>query len=368
MIEIMIASIVIIVGIMGIIALFPISIDVKKDAYKNTYAADAAELFLHFNASEIDHDWTWIKLFPEKKSTLDDATLTWSNNTIFLSSNIKVKFPVRSNPNEAFDPVLHNNGIFILEQYETVGNNQNHLDFAAIMRTWKTITVNSDGSEDAQLNVEISWPKEKPYAMRSKQIFNLEVFKMPQTSVTMSTWSSTSSVTPSLAVSPNDSVVSDVSSVPSAITGGPCDSGAVINVNPMNCHFHMFTLETPAQTWTIDHLRHNHPQRVVSYNGPASTLYVRAKANGNGFMLNGVMQPLGNNDAVLITGDLQVSLYNSHPNHPDTANAMGHWYICVNATNARANFEATNPFASSSSFETSTSSPSSGGNSNRPNR
>ena len=71
-----------------------------------------------------------------------------------------------------------NSGLFLLEQMTL-----NQVDHSAIVRLWKDVTENDNGSFDAKIYAEVSWPADKPYYAREKEVFSLQVSKAPEISI-----------------------------------------------------------------------------------------------------------------------------------------------------------------------------------------
>jgi hypothetical protein len=82
--------------------------------------------------------------------------------------------------NDTFDPLTHQTGLFRFQQESSA----EQVDISAILRVWKNVENNDDGSSRLVLNVEISWPAEKPYDAREKEIFNTGIFKPAKISIT----------------------------------------------------------------------------------------------------------------------------------------------------------------------------------------
>ena len=176
MIELVLCLVVVIVSIVGVMGLFPVGLDSNKKTMGTSFATDAGEQFLRYNASKIRTDWTWTNVFANAKPGSDESHLSWNSASIFNAGNVHIK--ATSDLNEAVD---NNSGFFCLQQL--TGEN---VDFTAVMRVWKDLDINAeDNSEKVTLNVEVSWPASVPYDSgdRQKQQFSLEVFKAPDVSI-----------------------------------------------------------------------------------------------------------------------------------------------------------------------------------------
>ncbi len=171
MIEIVLALVVVVIGLIGIIGLFPVGIDSNRQAISKSYASDAAEQFLHFNASKIKVDWNWKDAFPlDNKYSGDDLGLNWGTESIIDNENVKIYFPLNDGDaaNTVFDKAVHQQGIFKLQQMS-----QGTAEFSCILRCWQTV-----GS--IVMHVEASYPAELPYEKRKKDEFSLRMVKSEQ--------------------------------------------------------------------------------------------------------------------------------------------------------------------------------------------
>ena len=188
MVELVLCLVVVIVTIVGVIGLFPVGLESNKKTIGTSFATDAGEQFLRYNASKIRTDWTWTNVFANAKPGSDESHLSWDNSSIFNAGNVQIK--ATSDLNEAMD---NNSGFFCLQQL-TDGN----VDFTAVLRVWKDLETNADdNSEKVTLNVEVSWPGSVPYdsGERQKQQFSLDVFKAPEVSIANASYSSSCAVT-----------------------------------------------------------------------------------------------------------------------------------------------------------------------------
>ena len=248
MFETILALVVVMVGIFGVSGLFPVSMNSHKNAVGISFATDAAEQFLRYNASKIKEDWSWTNAFAHKKpdgteptgfspltvidNNLDPNGLNENNedkklvichdgNTMavgspssqltghlahgdtigacedaseeietedfsWLDTYVFDSGNTRIYPELTFDPTTDDNsGFFLLEQITGVNT-----DFSAVIRAWKNVTTGADGAETATLYVEVSWPAVVPYnsAERQKQQFSLQVFKEPEITLADATY------------------------------------------------------------------------------------------------------------------------------------------------------------------------------------
>lgn len=174
MIEIVLALIVVVIGIIGIIGLFPVGMKMQGEAAGKSYAGDAAEQFLRFNASKIAVNWNWINVFAD--SNPGTTPESWGNSpvVVFSSENMTIAAATGFSESQIISGGATYNGLFRLEQ-----SSGDAVEFAAVLHCWKE----SSSDNGARLYVEISWPEAKPYPAREKATYNLEVFKAPETTI-----------------------------------------------------------------------------------------------------------------------------------------------------------------------------------------
>jgi type II secretory pathway pseudopilin PulG len=203
MLEVVLALVVIVIGIVGIMSLLPVGLDANRQATADSNAADAAEQFLHFASAEAAADWSFLNAFPDSKPSFGDNTsssisasnldgsspsdpndpghggdsdldIVWSNAVMLADSSALIHFHA-INSDDSFDPNRHGTGMFRVKQI----TDNNIEDFDGIMRAWKE-TTNYDVSGSAvtiTLKVEVSHPANVPYINRSKEVFSTEVFR-----------------------------------------------------------------------------------------------------------------------------------------------------------------------------------------------
>ncbi|MCK5806104.1 MAG: hypothetical protein KAI66_24945 [Lentisphaeria bacterium] len=192
MIEVVLAIGVVVVGMVSIMALFPIGANQLRDAAVDNYGSQAAEGMLNVFASHV------------RSSTANWTAFIGDSGT----GNI-VKSPAggfndadRDNFDEAsatvliFDPSIFRDGDythFKILRYRDVDNSDSFtagdtVEFSAIALLWKkpirlgdpdpaatgNITIPYDTG--VVLNLEMSWPAELPYGARQKCYYRREVF------------------------------------------------------------------------------------------------------------------------------------------------------------------------------------------------
>ena len=174
MIEITVAIGVVAIGMVSLMALFPIGFNAHRDAIGEFYASDLADQFLHVEKYSIQQDWTKVGTLPSSKPTVAEDATTSAGAAAF--SNV---FP---NIYNASSPAATNGDYYVEMKTNSM------VDFNAEILIWKTdVDVTrgynldpwhaTDEDQAIGLNVEISWPAVKPYKEREKRCYHLEVFK-----------------------------------------------------------------------------------------------------------------------------------------------------------------------------------------------
>ncbi len=181
MVEVVLGLGLIAFGLISIAALFPVGLRANQAAIGETYAAEHADQFLHLLKAKIvspeddQANWTtYAAALPTTKPTSSEPTAEsdWSTwliqgmSTYMVAGSQKQFYRIRQQ-----------------------GLDENDTQFQAVCRVWRTpVTVaHYDGgiwgeltftSDQAiGLNVEISWPADKPYASRQKSLYQLEVYR-----------------------------------------------------------------------------------------------------------------------------------------------------------------------------------------------
>lgn len=166
MIELMLALGVCAIGICSIMVLFPIGANANRDAAMETYAANAADQLLHYLQYQLNNNWQ------EQANAIPSA---WDkkDEIVYSSDGDWTK-------DENFSNILCSNepdGAFVIQ---SIRGDPEIVDFRAMLFVWKKqITVNSIKIPEnigVQLNVQVTWPAELPYAARQKALYCLKVF------------------------------------------------------------------------------------------------------------------------------------------------------------------------------------------------
>lgn len=221
LVEVILALGVMAIGVVSVMALFPIGANASRDASMETYAANVADEMLQFikyrlkevNAgdtqSAIDGRWNALVgsggLITSNKlgddapswnmanvSDLDNTDI-WNTpgsmfGTVFNDSH--TIYQSQSDP-QLFQLLSHHNPAGRNLGYTDADNPENdfatNVDFRAIANIWKEQIVmdpTQNGSdyevpysEGVRIILRVSWPAEIPYSARQKADYVLEVFK-----------------------------------------------------------------------------------------------------------------------------------------------------------------------------------------------
>ena len=201
LVEVILALGVVAIGVVSIMALFPIGASASRDAAMETYSSNAADEMFHMVQFLALNDWnTWIKgntKIPENKPDYTDNDTTkdkWKrldNATKGIDSNI---FQHESEEG-VFLLISHHDSsadkdATLADAGDTESDNTityEKVDFRAVVLAWKekvrekpeeaSDTNDIDFDEAAKLVIEVSWPEEMPYAGRQKRYFSYEIAK-----------------------------------------------------------------------------------------------------------------------------------------------------------------------------------------------
>jgi len=186
MVEIVLAIGVIAIGVISIMALFPVGIQAGRDAMATDYSAHAADQLLHWLEYQI-RNGTWSdymttggsKEIPEYASRPDADDFDLSTASGHDASGT-LYWKTGASP---ADTVYK-----IIRYHDANSNNQwdagELTDFEAIAVVWRSqVTVPGQSGPQtlpyttaAALNLEISWPAQLPYGRRTKKTYTLELF------------------------------------------------------------------------------------------------------------------------------------------------------------------------------------------------
>ena len=196
MVEITMAVAIIGIGMAGVMALLPVGFNATRDAIGENYSSNMAEQFLHVmaqqckmydgNGSSVDGWGEWITDNPASDNVAIIA-ITETKPTDTELTNVAKKttggamFGGCADTNEDAAGIYFDNndvpGAFYVES-----KSGDITDFSGVMAVWKEqIIINESGDKipythGVRLNLEISWPPGKPYAVREKRTYVLELF------------------------------------------------------------------------------------------------------------------------------------------------------------------------------------------------
>jgi type II secretory pathway pseudopilin PulG len=171
LIEVTLALIVIAIGLMSIMALFPVGANANRDAIAENYAADAAEQMLSFLAAQIRDDWSFWSNIDDELGDISGVPADISGWTAQSGTNL-------------YHTTVGGSRVYRMQQTTTV-NSTSVVDFDAIIRVWQTAmdtwSFDTDTSSwvqtstDSQINIELSWPSGLRYDRRRKAYYSIGV-------------------------------------------------------------------------------------------------------------------------------------------------------------------------------------------------
>lgn len=190
LVEIILAIVVIGVALLAIVGLVPIGLHANQAAVGNNQAADSADQLIGYYANFLRDDWVNNAQDADLPTAPDD--ISDFNNYAVLQANTQSAIPgtnihdVEKSGNDA-----EYQGIYRITTTTAAGS-ESAVDFDGIVRVWKTPTTGwsyqgggtwLDGEDTGfnsrlQLNVEISWPAQKPYFARERAFYTFEVSRV----------------------------------------------------------------------------------------------------------------------------------------------------------------------------------------------
>lgn len=175
MVEIMLALGVCVIGICGIMVLFPIGANASRDAAVETYAANAADQMLHYLKYKMqlnNTDWkNTIAGLPNANPDFSDDTDDLFTNWGSADTDFPTVFPKTGTQ-----------GVYQIISWRGDGtpnlSSADKIEFRTIMNVWYESTGISGVNEyfAVRLNTEVCWPAALPAAARQKKTYCLEVF------------------------------------------------------------------------------------------------------------------------------------------------------------------------------------------------
>lgn len=190
MVEIVLALGVVAIGVVSIMALFPVAANASRDAMAETYACNAADHVLHY----LEHQ---IRI---KTATVDG----WDNYIVNAvtathipaaepSAADKTDFTPAYAANTTLYPKPSTAGVYKVIRFVdgSAGTDDLYepandiMDFEAVLAVWQEAVTIPGGSGPVALDAtfavalhaEISWPAKLPYERRQKSLYHSEIFK-----------------------------------------------------------------------------------------------------------------------------------------------------------------------------------------------
>ncbi|HCE44840.1 MAG TPA: hypothetical protein DET40_14970 [Lentisphaeria bacterium] len=197
LVEVTLAIAVVGIGIAGVMALFPVGFQASRDAIGDNYASSAAEQFISYFSRKCN-DPTLDDLSDPVDDTSKDfweECIMWDNNTASnfaddVDGSIPTTKPTVADETAAtFSATPVDGNIFPSDNqqlYRLKAGSTTVIDFHATVRIWRSringlwiFEANSDipYAIATRINVEISWPVEKPYDKREKRYYTTELFR-----------------------------------------------------------------------------------------------------------------------------------------------------------------------------------------------
>lgn len=200
MVEIALAMAVLALGVISIMALFPIGLSANRDSMAESYAADSADQFVHQIEDLIRRSGGWATyitggVIPVAKPVTADFAISaasavpGSNRTLYTGSAPGIFKAIRyvdmpggtADQYDASVDILDFEAIIVVWRspsavFDRTGDGFTNDDDITGDGVWNTDDETKSYSIAVQLNVEISWPARLPYAQRQKSFFKKELF------------------------------------------------------------------------------------------------------------------------------------------------------------------------------------------------
>ena len=174
LIEIALAIAIIAVGMSSVLVLFPAGLNAVNSAAADNSAPDAVQYLAGYVESCIRHEW-------------NSSGASRTSNTVTNLLTTKPDAAENWNSTPITDTPIYTsstNGLFKYEQTHMV-NSQPVVDFAAAARVWRQDNFIAVPGQSAPVPmpggsvtifIEVSYPLEKPYDERDKQIYRLDLY------------------------------------------------------------------------------------------------------------------------------------------------------------------------------------------------
>ncbi|MBN2449053.1 MAG: hypothetical protein JXR77_01610 [Lentisphaeria bacterium] len=179
MVEVLLALGVVAIGVVSVLALFPVGLSSSRDAMAESYAATSAEHLLHSLRWTLHQDWDgWVISNPNWNAR-PDASMLGLDTSITGAGEFNSAGAIQMQTDKrVYKLVAFADGD---DGDDFDGPPTENPDFQCVAAVWgQSIQVSSsttvDPSIGTRINVEVSWPGELPYTARYKRIYSLEVF------------------------------------------------------------------------------------------------------------------------------------------------------------------------------------------------
>ena len=304
MIEIALAIGILAIGIVAILSIMPIGLKEDRVSKTQNYAASASDSAFAYVSREFDKSWGGLPLPSSKPlSELEDMD-GWIN----------------SEEGNIYKPAAED-GVYGIKMTSANGSIS---DTAGEVLMWQTPVKGSVGGGTPEtltnatgLNMEISFPVEKPYEQREKYNYYFEMYKNAAVSKAEVAYNPTTD--PLIDLAPTGSTV----------------SGSVL-INPNNSK-QEFDMTTPSGIITRDTLLA--AGSSYTYSGEASKIKLKSHGSLKTLMVNGEILDIHVRAVTIESNDMTASVVNNHQNGA----AMGQWLITINASNATITSDDTLP-------------------------
>lgn len=178
LIEVALAIGILAIGMTSVLSLFPLGFDRTREAMAGNYCAEAADsLFSYISRSASVSDSEWKNLFtdvntiiPDSKQILSETKTGTTDDWTHLEGDI---YALKDYPDGK-------DGIFGI-----MSKTGKHVNFTGEALLWQSSLPNLkisgndvavSNSNAVGVNLEISWPVEKPYQYRNKNYYYFELY------------------------------------------------------------------------------------------------------------------------------------------------------------------------------------------------
>jgi type II secretory pathway pseudopilin PulG len=192
LIEVVLALVVVSIGLMSIIVLFPIASNASRDSMGYTQAADTGDFILSYLSHRCRSDWpTYLDGLPNAPTDISALELalppSGSGATEWALINMHNDF--KNEGSKLYENTSTTSLRRIIQTKPDGASTYDVTDFDGVVRMWKSKTygfyydsgssawVQGENENDSQINVEISWPGSLKYESRKNIRMSLEVSK-----------------------------------------------------------------------------------------------------------------------------------------------------------------------------------------------